>query len=72
MSKAHIHPGGPHVHIAAAMGVSRKRVRTWIDCYATDGQAGLEIRSSRPHTISHAVGARQKFIKPHCPGRTAR
>jgi transposase InsO family protein len=37
-------------HIAAAMGVSRKCVKTWIDRYAAEGEAGLQDRSSRPHT----------------------
>lgn len=42
--------GWRQAHIAAAMGVSRKCVRTWIDRYAAEGDAGLETRSSRPHT----------------------
>ncbi len=37
-------------HIAAAMGVSRKCVKTWIDRYAAEGEAGLHDRSSRPHS----------------------
>ena len=44
-------PGWPQAHIAAAMGVSRKCVKTWIDRYATEGEAGLVTRSSRPHTM---------------------
>lgn len=44
------HAGWPQAHIAAAMGVSRKCVRTWIDRYAAEGEAGLVTRSSRPHT----------------------
>ena len=36
-------------HIAAAMGVSRKCVKTWIDRYAAEGEIGLQDRSSRPH-----------------------
>jgi transposase InsO family protein len=32
------------------MGVSRKCVKTWIDRYAAEGEAGLQTRSSRPHT----------------------
>jgi transposase InsO family protein len=43
--------GWPQAHIAAAMGVSRKCVKTWIDRYAEDGEAGLVTRSSRPHTM---------------------
>ncbi|MEQ7849593.1 IS481 family transposase, partial [Nocardioides kribbensis] len=38
-------------HIASAMGVSRKCVKTWIDRYAHEGEAGLFTRSSRPHTM---------------------
>lgn len=43
--------GWPQAHIAAAMGVSRKCVKTWIDRFATEGEAGLSTRSSRPHTM---------------------
>jgi transposase InsO family protein len=42
--------GWRQAHIAAAMGVSRKCVRTWITRYADEGEAGLADRSSRPHT----------------------
>ena len=38
-------------HIAAAMGVSRKCVKTWIDRYVAEGEAGLHDRSSRPHSM---------------------
>jgi len=31
------------------MGVSRKCVRTWIDRFTAEGEAGLHDRSSRPH-----------------------
>ena len=40
--------GWPQAHIAAAMGVSRKCVKTWIDRFAAEGEAGLQDRSSRP------------------------
>lgn len=43
--------GWPQAHIAAAMGVSRKCVKTWIDRYAIEGDNGLKDRSSRPHTM---------------------
>src|SRR6478609_3417150 len=33
------------------MGVSRKCVKTWLDRYAAEGEAGLETRSSRPHAM---------------------
>ena len=33
------------------MGVSRKCVKTWIDRYTAEGDAGLVTRSSRPHTM---------------------
>ncbi len=41
--------GWPKAHIAAAMGVSHKCVRTWVDRFASEGEAGLHDRSSRPH-----------------------
>jgi transposase InsO family protein len=43
--------GWPKAHIAAAMGVSRKCVKTWIDRHAEEGEAGLVTRSSRPHSM---------------------
>ena len=39
----------PQAHIAAAMGISRKCVKKWLDRYDAEGEAGLEERSSRPH-----------------------
>jgi transposase InsO family protein len=42
--------GWRKAHIAAAMGISRKCVRTWITRYEDEGVAGLVDRSSRPHT----------------------
>jgi transposase InsO family protein len=42
--------GWKQAHIAAAMGISRKCVRTWITRHAAEGAAGLEDRSSRPNT----------------------
>ncbi|GAA4087808.1 IS481 family transposase [Nocardioides kongjuensis] len=43
--------GWKQAHIATAMGVSRKCVKTWIDRYAAEGEVGLTTRSSRPHTM---------------------
>ena len=43
--------GWPQAHIAKAMGISRKCVKTWIDRYAAEGEAGLANRSSRPHSM---------------------
>jgi transposase InsO family protein len=42
--------GWPQAHIAAAMGVSRKCVKSWLDRYAAEGVTGLHDRSSRPHS----------------------
>ncbi|BEP12955.1 IS481 family transposase [Acidothermaceae bacterium B102] len=42
--------GWPQSHIAKAMGVSRKCVKTWLDRFAAEGRAGLVDRSSRPHS----------------------
>lgn len=44
-------------HIAAAMGVSRKCVRTWLDRYAAEGESGLQTRSSRPHSMPNRTSA---------------
>jgi transposase InsO family protein len=49
--------GWKQAHIAAAMGISRKCVRTWLTRYATEGPAGLETRSSRPHTTPTRTSA---------------
>jgi transposase len=43
--------GWKQAHIAAAMGVSRKCVKYWLDRYEAEGEAGLENRSSRPHSM---------------------
>jgi len=43
--------GWKQAHIAAAMGVSRKCVKTWIDRHTAEGEGGLETRSSKPHTM---------------------
>lgn len=40
--------GWKQAHIAAAMGVSRKCVKTWIDRYAAEGETGLQDRPCRP------------------------
>ena len=45
--------GWKQAHIASAMGVSRKCVKTWIVRYESEGEAGLETRSSRPHTVAN-------------------
>jgi transposase InsO family protein len=42
--------GWKQAHIAAAMGISRKCVRTWITRFDAEGEGGLQDRSSRPHT----------------------
>lgn len=49
--------GWPQAHIAAAMGVSRKCVKTWIDRYVAEGEPGLRTRSSRPHTMPTRTSA---------------
>jgi transposase InsO family protein len=45
--------GWRQAHIAAAMGVSRRCVKRWIDRYLEEGAAGLHDRSSRPHHIAN-------------------
>ena len=45
--------GWKQAHIAAAMGVSRRCVKRWLDRYRDEGEAGLHDRSSRPHRIAN-------------------
>lgn len=45
------HNGWKQAHIAAAMGISRNCVKKWIERYELEREAGLETRSSRPHTM---------------------
>ncbi|WP_270890026.1 IS481 family transposase [Pedococcus sp. 5OH_020] len=49
--------GWKQAHIAAAMGISRKCVRTWITRHAGEGVAGLADRSSRPHAMPTRTSA---------------
>ncbi|HEY1104560.1 MAG TPA: leucine zipper domain-containing protein, partial [Agromyces sp.] len=41
--------GWKQAHIAAAMGVSRRCVKRWLERFAAEGEQGLRDRSSRPH-----------------------
>jgi transposase InsO family protein len=43
--------GWKQAHIASAMGVSRKCVKTWLDRFAVEGEDGLADRSSKPRTM---------------------
>jgi len=45
--------GWKQAHIAAAMGVSRRCVKRWLDRYRDEGESGLRDRSSRPHRIAN-------------------
>ena len=49
--------GWKQAHIAAAMGISRKCVKTWLDRHAAEGRAGLHDRSSRPHRMPARTSA---------------
>jgi transposase InsO family protein len=42
--------GWKQAHIARAMGVSRKCVKTWIERHSSEGEPGLHDRSSRPRS----------------------
>jgi transposase len=44
--------------VAAAQGVTAKTVRKWRDRYATQGEAGLTDRCSRPHHSPRRLAAR--------------
>lgn len=56
--------GWAKAHIARAMGISRKCVAVWIDRYTAEGEAGLQDRSSRPHTMptKASAGLEQRVI----------
>lgn len=41
--------GMPVAHVAKAMGISRQCAHRWVARFDTEGDAGLEDRSSRPH-----------------------
>ena len=41
--------GMPVAHVAAAMGISRQCAHRWVARWDAEGDAGLQIRSSRPH-----------------------
>ena len=43
--------GMPVAHVAKAMGVSRQCAHRWVARYDAEGFAGLEDRSSRPHSM---------------------
>ena len=47
--------GWKQAHIAAAMGVSRRCVKRWLDRYRDEGEPGLRDRSSRPHRIANST-----------------
>ncbi len=49
--------GWPKAHIAAAMGVSRKCVTTWVDRFTAEGVAGLADRSCRPRSMPRRTSA---------------
>jgi transposase InsO family protein len=50
--------GRPIAHVAAEMGVSRKTADKWWRRWLTEGEGGLEDRSSRPHRCPHQTAAR--------------
>jgi transposase-like protein len=50
--------GRPIAHVAAEMGVSRKTADKWWRRWLTEGETGLEDRSSRPHRCPHQTSAR--------------
>jgi len=46
---ARVQAGMPVSHVAKAMGISRQCAHRWVARFATEGEAGLLDRSSRPH-----------------------
>jgi len=66
--------GWKQAHIAAAMGISRKCVKTWIERYAAEGEPGLVTRSSRPHSSSTRTSAslESRVVAVRCEQRCGR
>jgi transposase InsO family protein len=52
--------GRPIAHVAAEMGVARKTADKWWRRWLTEGEAGLEDRSSRPHRCPHQSPVRME------------
>ena len=48
-----VRDGRPVAHVAKELGVSRQCAHRWVHRYIADGEAGLQDRSSRPHTCPH-------------------
>ena len=57
--------GRPIAHVAAEMGVSRKTADKWWRRWITEGEVGLEDRSSRPHRCPHQTSVRveQRIVR---------
>lgn len=49
--------GMPVAHVAKAMGISRQAAHRWVARFASEGDAGLWDRSSRPHRMPTRVSA---------------
>ena len=66
--------GWKQAHIAAAMGISRKCVKTWIDRYAAEGDLGLHDRSSRPHSMPTRTSSQveARVVAARCSQRVGR
>ena len=52
-----LHQGQTVEAVAAAFGTTPRTVRKWRDRFATEGEAGLRDRSSRPHRSPTKLGA---------------
>src|SRR5262249_61874050 len=55
-----IEAGWPVAHAAGSMGISRDRAYVWWRRYQSEGVAGLEDRSSRPHRSPTKTGPSQE------------
>jgi transposase-like protein len=50
--------GRPVAHVAKEMGISRRCAHKWVARFDAEGEAGLQDRSSRPHTSPSRTPAR--------------
>lgn len=52
-----VNDGRPVAHVAKEMGVSRQCAHRWVNRYLEEGDAGLQDRSSRPHSCPRRTPA---------------
>ncbi|MFN3854539.1 MAG: helix-turn-helix domain-containing protein [Phreatobacter sp.] len=68
-----VEDGLPFAEVAAGFGISEQTARKWLSRWRTDGEAGLENRSSRPRAAGASPGSeddRVRISRDGPPGAT--